>query len=54
MDAYKWGLHDDIGLDIDAKFMQKQLAEKAIRLMMFYILEVQVSTDLRGSSGLIN
>ena len=42
MDAYKWGLHDDIGLDIDAKFMQKQLAEKAIRLMMFYILEVQL------------
>ena len=42
MDAYKWGLHDDIGLDIDAKFMQKQLAEKAIRLMMFYIMEVQL------------
>ena len=42
MDDYKWALHDEIGLDIDAKFMQKKLAEKAIRLMMFYILEVQL------------
>jgi hypothetical protein len=42
MDEFKWALHDEIGLDIDAKFMQKKLAEKAIRLMMFYILEVQL------------
>ena len=32
---------DEIGLDIDAKFMAKKLAEKAIRLMMFYIMEVR-------------
>jgi hypothetical protein len=42
MDDYKLGIHDELGVDIDAKFLGKKLAERAIRLMMFYILEVQL------------
>ncbi len=42
MDAYKLALHDDLGVDIDATFLQRKLADRAIRLMMFYILEVQL------------
>ena len=42
MDNYKMALHDDIGVDVDEVFMQKKLAERAIRMMMFYMLEVQL------------
>jgi len=45
MDSYKMSLHDELGVDIDAKFLQKKLAERAIRLMMFYILEVQLKNS---------
>jgi len=45
LDGYKMALHDELGVDIDAKFLQKKLADRAIRLMMFYILEVQLKNS---------
>eukprot|EP00605_Chrysophyceae_sp_TOSAG23-4_P001444 GSChrysophyteH1.ASY1.ANO1.1572.1 assembled CDS len=45
MEEYKLALHDDMGIDLDQEFLAKRLAERAIRLMMFYILEVQLKNS---------